>query len=192
MTTMIDNDLIDSDIPGIDDEGGGGDTPYHTILQVWRAVLEPAERERLAQITPQWANRICATYREIYFSDMPRFRDLYFDKIAELSLVLEAEIDSDVECLNKATPEEDVEENGHHYLNLLIDWQRLFLQWELDWEPDVQDAAIEIAAMAEIHKMFFDQTGLTSLLDNIRFEITDDDRDLMGTALQELKDSREG
>lgn len=163
--------------------------PYHSILEVWREVLKPAHTERKTKITPQWANRICTTYRELAFADMLEFRDRYFDKIAELESILLAEISSDDECLNVVTPEEDVEQNSHHYMNVLIDWQKAFLAWELAWDCADPDASIELAAVAEVHRMFFDQNGLTALLDQIKFVFTDDDRDLLAAALQELRDA---
>jgi hypothetical protein len=184
--------IDDGDIFDFIEGGGGEDVPYNTILRVWREVLAPAEDERKARVTPQWASRICSSYHGVSFADMPAFKDLYFDKIRDLALVVDAEIESDAECLNMMTAEEDVEHNSHHYLNILVNWQLTFLQWELDWDPVNVWAAVEIAAIAEIHKMFFDQTGLSALLDNIQFEVTDADREYMANALQALKDAREG
>ena len=164
---------------------------YHSILEVWREVLKPAHKERKLRITPQWANRICTTYRELTFADMLEFRDRYFDKIAELENILLGEIESDDECLNVTTPEEDVQNNGHHYLNVLINWQKAFLSWELAWDCADPDASIELAAISEVHRMFFDQNGLTALLDQIQFQFTDADRDLLAASLQELRDAQE-
>jgi hypothetical protein len=165
---------------------------YHTILEVWREVLRPAQKERFVKITPQWANRICSSYREIQFRDMPRFRDLYFDKIAELGAILDGVIDSDDECLNMTSAEEDVQHNSANYLNILIDWQRAFLMWELEWDCTDMDAAVNLAAISEVHRMFFDEKGLTNLLDQIQFQITDADRELLAQSLQELKEAQEG
>ncbi|MGV0949424.1 MAG: hypothetical protein ACOYB3_02040 [Azonexus sp.] len=165
--------------------------PYHTILEVWREVLKPARTERTAKITPQWANRIVSTYRGLEFADMVKFRDHYFDKIAELEDILLGEIETDDECLNVTKPEEDVENNSHHYINVLTNWQKTFLSWELDWDCTDDCAAAELAAISEVHRMFFDQNGITALLDQIKFEFSDNDRDLLAAELQELRDSRE-
>ena len=164
---------------------------YHSILEVWREVLKPARTERTTKITPQWANRIVTTYQGVDFGDMHHFRDRYFDKIAELENILLGEIELDDECLNVTKPEEDVEHNTHHYINVLTNWQKTFLSWELDWSAAASDAAVELAAISEVHRMFFDQNGLTALLDQIKFEFSDDDRDLLAAELQELRDARE-
>lgn len=166
--------------------------PYHSILEVWRAVLAPAEAERDLRITPQWANRIVASYRGIEFADMPKFRDMYFDQVQGLANILEDEIVTDAECLNITSAEEDVERNTVHYLNILFDWQKAIMQRELDWKPDDSDAALEIAVLSEIHKMFFDQTGLVGLLDQINFEFTDSDRQLLASELEDMKNLVEG
>ena len=165
---------------------------YHTILEIWREVLKPAQTERLKKITPQWANRIVTTYTEMTFGDMMTFRDLYFGKIAELEDILLGEISSDDECLNMTTPEEDAQENAFHYLNVLINWQKVFLTWELEWSVALDDCHVELAAIAEVHRMFFDPNGLTALLDQIKFEFTDNDRDLLAAELEDLRASKEG
>lgn len=166
--------------------------PYNSILRIWAEVLKPAEQERYKKITPQWANRICTTYREINFDDVPKFRDHYFDKVLELANILDLEIATDDECLNVTSAEEDVEHNTVHYLNVLIDWQKALLSWELAWDCSDACAAVELAAISEVHRMFFDQNGLTALLDQIKFEMTDDHRDLLAATLQEMRDAQEG
>ena len=93
--------------------------------------------------------------------------------------------------LNAVVAEEDLEVNGTRYKQLLIDWQKAFMLWELDWAPLLQDAAMQIAAISEVHKMFFDQGGLVSLLDQINFTMTDEDTAELAAELQALKDGDE-
>lgn len=167
------------------------DSTFHPILQVWRAILEPAETERLSRISPQWASRIVNTHTEIQFADMPAFRDAYFDKVADLKKILDYEISTDDECLNVTTPEEDVEHNSDHYINVLTNWQLTVLDWEMDWDCAADWAAVDLAATAEVHRMFFGETGLTALLDQIPFQFTDMHRDLLASTLQSHRDSRQ-
>lgn len=182
----IEGELTVEDIIG--EASGAG---YHSILEVWRSVLTPVHTERLKRITPQWANRICTQYRGIDFADMPDYRELYYDKVEELLQILEVSIEQDPECLNVTSPEEDLETNGTRYKQLLIDWQKAFMLWELDWAPLSQYAAMQIAAISEVHKMFFDQVGLVSLLDQINFIMTDEDQAELAAELQALKDGDE-
>lgn len=179
------------DVPFTDEEIkdfiDGGVPSFHTVLEVWREVLKPAADEAVKKVTPQYANRITSEYRELAFADMNDFRDSYFAKIAELQEILATEIASDVECLTWATPEEDVENNTSHYLNLLTQWQLAVLGWEIAWECTNADAAIEIAAISEVHKMFFGPTGLTAFLDNIKFEFTEADSAELARVLNDFR-----
>jgi len=165
--------------------------PYHAILEVWDAILKPAREERTKKVTPQWANRIVTAYTGIQFADMVEFRDRYFDKILQLHQILLDEIATDDECLNVEKAEEDVEKNSLRYLNLLINWQKAFLQWELDWDCTDPTAAVELGAISEVHRMFFNEDGIIALLDQIKFEFTDDDRDLLAAELNELREAQE-
>jgi hypothetical protein len=161
---------------------------YHTILEVWSKVLDPAAEERRKPVTPQWASRIVNTYPQVDYADMVVYRDLYFERVEALEAILQAAIDSDEECLKHTSAEEDVEKNGHLYLGILFDWQKQFMLWELEWDCTRATAAIEVAATSELHRMFFAQEGLTALLDQINFEFTDEDRDALAEALVELRE----
>lgn len=190
---MTDAPLIDQAIMDTTTADLGDPSPeFHTILEVWRAILSPAQKEADAHITPQWGSRICGKYQQMQFSDMPEFRDRYFAKIAELESILHAVIESDSEALNQATPDEDVEHNSENYITVLTQWQIAVLGWELDWNCEDDAAAAELAAVSEVHSMFFGDLGLTALLDQIQFEFTDMHRDALALALQSYKDSREG
>lgn len=164
---------------------------YHSILELWREVIKPAREMLGSRVTPQWATRMVQGYPEITYGDCPALADLYYSRIMVLHDILLLEIESDAECLNVTNATDDVQENGHHYVNLLIEWQKQFLQWELEWDTASPSAAIEVAALSEVHKMFFDQQGITGLLDQINFEFTDDDRQILSDALQELMDAAE-
>ena len=165
---------------------------YHTILELWREIFAPAKTERLKKITPQWANRIVTSFAGVTFADMPAFRDYYFDMLQELDAILLVEIDTDDECLKHTSAEEDVEHNTHHYLNVLITWQKQFMQWELEWDTTNPTAAVELAALSEVHKMFFDANGVTNLLDQIKFVFTDADRELLAAELADLVEQAQG
>lgn len=185
--------LSEQDIADITsmNEGGQPSFPepevFHPILRIWREVLEPAAEEAKKVVTPQWAARTCAQYMQLTFADMNAFRDRYYDKIEQLRQVLLAEIASDDECLNTTSPEEDKEQNSQHYKALLSDWQKIFLQWELDWRCTDDDAAVELAAVSEVHKMFFSQEGICAYLDNIQLEYTEADQQALAVELEAMK-----
>lgn len=168
----------------------GADPVFHPVLQVWREVLSNGPELAKEKVSPQWASKIVATYAGVTFADMEEVQAGYFDKIAELAKILDLEIATDKECLTYTTPEEDATENATHYKNILRDWQLSFLQWELDWNTRDPYAAVQLAVISEVHKMFFGPTGLTAYLDNIKFEFTEQDQMDLAEALTELRDGQ--
>jgi hypothetical protein len=164
--------------------------PFNPILKVWREVLKPARTEAQKKPTPQWCSKMVQMY-QLSYKDCEELRDRYFAKIEELDQILLDEIALDDECLTYATPEEDAEHNSQHYKDLLTAWQLQFLEWELDWNCEDANAAVEIAANSEVHKMFFSNTGLVAFLDNIRFEFTEADQVALSEAINKRKDEAE-
>jgi hypothetical protein len=169
-----------------------GDEPeFHPILEVWREVLKPARAESTAKVTPPYANRIVSTYRGIDFADMNDFRDRFYSKIMALEDILLVEIDSDPDCLKPRSPQDDNAANAGHYRNLLLEWQKEFLKWELEWETTDPSAAVELGAIGEVHKMIFGQDGITAFLQNIQFEFTEQQQAEIQAELQAMKDGGE-
>lgn len=161
---------------------------FHPVLEVWREVLKPIATSRLEPVSPQWANRICGAYREINYADMVRYRENYFDKLEDIAGILAEEIATDPDCLTYRDPAEDAKENALHYKNLLLCWQQAILQWELDWDTEDPDAAIEAAAISEVHKLVLGEQGICAYLDTIGFEYTEADQNLLAEALNEQRE----
>lgn len=167
---------------------GDSEAAYHTILEAWREVLRPAATEREKKVSPQWANRMLAGYMGLTYADMNDFRDRYYTSLEQLLDILLNEIDSDPEALTYADPTEDAEHNAHHYKNLLLNWQTAILSWELAWECTAATAAVEIAVISEIHKMFLGPQGLVAWLENISFVFSDEDQADLSGALIEFRE----
>lgn len=160
---------------------------YHTLLQVFRTVLEPAREDQTQRVGPGWASRITQTFPKIELQDMNRFRDLYFAKVLEMLDILEYIISTDDQALGRLDIESDREGNWHHYRNLLELWQAQIVTWEKNWNCEDPDAAIELGAISEVHRMFFGAEGLTAFLDNIGFQLTEADQTEMAEVLNEIK-----
>ena len=152
--------------------------PYRTLLEVWRAVLEPAVtgEMRTDPISPQWATKMVTTYPGIGFADVEGIHHGVFDMAAELAAILQEEIDSDDECLKKASAEEDATENAAHYKYLLAAWQVHLVQAELAWRPSHREAALDLAVLSGVQQMFLGEMGLVAHLDSIGFEFTEEDK----------------
>lgn len=164
------------------------DFEYHPILMVWREILKPARTEASKKVTPQWASRIVAQYQGVTFADMLEFQARYYGKIEELFQMLLDEIATDENCLVYDSPEEDLAENIGHYKNLLRDWQVRFMAWEVAWDCGDPAAGVELAAISEVHKAFFGQTGLTQFLDNIKLELDEAWQAELSAELEAMKE----
>lgn len=162
---------------------------YHTVLEAWRAVLRPALTLRTTEkVSPQYATKMIQSYPELTYVLTEEVRVRYYEKLVVLMKILDDVIDSDDECLNQATAVEDVAENSEHYRQLILDWNLQFLKWELEWSCGDDDAAIEIAALAEAHKMFFGDRGLLPHLESIQFQYTEADQQALADALNAYRD----
>jgi hypothetical protein len=169
------------DVP--DDLSGLGEAqpeaPYRTLLELWRAILEPAAAGEMRKepISPQWATKMVTTYPGIGFADVEAVHHGVFDLAAELAGILDNEIASDDECLKKASAEEDATENSRHYKDILAGWQVHLIQEELAWRPSDRTAAVDLAVMSEVQQMFLGEMGLAAHLDQIGFEFNDADKE---------------
>lgn len=163
---------------------------YHSILQVWSAVLEPAAAEQSAPVTPQWANRITSTYRELSYADMIKVRNELFSMLMQMRWDVVCIIEENPECLNVETAEEDIEHNAQHFREIMIRWQERMLQREIAWDCTSDNAAVEIATLSEVHKMLFGENGITGFLDAIGFQFTDADQDELRERLTAVKEGR--
>lgn len=161
--------------------------PYRTLLEIWRAVLEPAREVSNDPISPQWATKMVSTYPEVRYADVERIHHGVFSVAAELAALLDEVIASDDESLKKLDEKEDAEQNAALYRRILIDWQVFFVEREARWTPSHPDAAVELAILSEVQQMFLGQTGLVAHLDSIGFQYTEADQQELTEALVAAK-----
>lgn len=171
--------------------GDAGEAHYHSILEVWDSILAPVVNERRKPPTAQWSTKVLSKYHGLTYQDMPALQELFYDKIEELHIILRVRIEEDPESLNVHSAEEDIEQNALRYKHILFDWQKAFLLWEIAWEATDPSAAIIIGAMSEVHGMFFGQTGIIALLEQVNFEFTEQDQQELAQEFELLKASDE-
>lgn len=169
--------------------GRAREKEYRTVLETWRELLAPADKVGQERPSPNWCMRILSTYLGLSFSDMYDVRDRYHAKVREMREIVRHVIATDPECLSRGSVEEDRTENSDLYKNLILLWQQQILQWELEWDCRKPDAAVEIAAMSEVHKLFLGEQGLIQHLMSIGFEFTQDDQDTLAELLEEQRDT---
>lgn len=165
---------------------------YHTILEVWRTILVSADRPDNRHVTPRWASEIVSNYLGVGFPDMPRYVDYYFSLTNRMLEVLDGIIAADEDCLKPDNREDDLAHNRDRYLEVLREWQLLLLTEELEWDVAHPDAPLQLAALAEVQKMFFGQTGVVGYLEAIKLEVTEEDQEALATTLATRRDELMG
>lgn len=146
----------------------------HTILEVWSSVLDAIEDARDSRITVSKAAQLVATYPFLSFEDLPAYMEAYYDYLVQYRSLLREEIASDDKALTWTEPDDDAEQNRHHYLNLMVGWQRLALHLRSEWEVGAF-AGIKLAALNDTQQFMLGERGIINLLGQIKFSYDDDD-----------------
>lgn len=187
-TESIENPLTDKDREDLDKlMGEHPEVDYHPVLKVWMEVLKPEVRESRKGITVQWATMICGKYPQMTYAQVPAFHDRYFELLDEIYAELAEIVAADEDCLKYTTREEDLEFNSGHYKELLLQWQIVLLNAELSWDPRLEEAAADVAAMGEVYTFLFGERGLTGHLEAIQLDFTDADQEELRAALEAHK-----
>lgn len=163
------------------------EAPYQPIIKVFREVLKPSVEESKKEPTPNWCIQMIGSYPGITYADMPDVQTRFYVIIDELKAVVEYEISEKPDCLSFGDAKTDMSENRTLYLNLLLKWQEVLLSHELEWDASAPWAAAEVAAISEVHKMFFSQNGITAFLHQAGFEFTEADQSDIAEALDAMR-----
>lgn len=149
-----------------------GDAPKRTLLEVWREVLSNIEDSRDTRVGPAAANRIIGSWPKMTYGDIPHYHARYHDLLLEMRDILHAEIDAHPDALENI--DDDAEDNRDRYINLLFEWQKKVIDWELAWDPADPNAAAELAAIADATAFYLGGMGLVDHLTQIKFVFDED------------------
>ena len=146
-----------------------------TLLELWQAVLseENIAAGEKEPITIGTALRVISRYPELKYADIPEYMTVYYACLRWFASVLDNEIESNPGCFEHV--EDDAVENKPLYLNLIVLWQQLVLEWEAGWNPLREDAAVLVAAYADARAFVLGQEGMLGHLDQIGFEYSEAD-----------------
>lgn len=181
MTDQPNLSAVPDDLSELDDlpesPAEGNEVTHRPILRVWAELLSNAEADRETKISPQWATKVVQSYAGIDFDAVSTVHDYFYDNIEELRQILLSELETvEPGKLSAITDAKtDAEELYEHYLNVLLNWQLAFTQWEKDWDIELACPAEDLAAIGLTHNMFLGQTGLVNLLGTISLDIAEDD-----------------
>lgn len=164
------------------------EAPPRTLLETWDKLLESAATVREERIAPDVAVKIVQSWPELKYSDLPAYNELFFSHVEEAHRILKEEIAKNDNCLLNV--DNDAEENGDIYRELIFLWQKHFLEVSHEWDPASVDAAVALAAMGRAQSFLFEPgRGLINHLDHLKgFEFGDADRDAMGDRLRAVQE----
>lgn len=180
MTEAIETpaELADVDLEAIAASFAEGEAPVmtHTLLEIWNDLLSNAELGVEEHISPMLANSIISKWDRLEFSDIPAYWALYHELMIELRDILHDVIATDPDCYKHV--EDDGVENRKLYMEVLFGWTDRINQWEEQWDCTDPRAAIELAAIADVARMFTGQTGIVEHLSQpqMNFTFGDDER----------------
>lgn len=173
-TDTIEPDVIEGQVIELPSVEG---RDYIPLFVTYEKLLESVHSPSANRVSPQLATRIAGQYR-LDYKDLDDYLQLFNSYIIQAIHRLQ-EVFEGVNDKLITSAEEDVAELGDRYTKLISVWQTDAYQRELDWDTLSKNAGIQIAAMSEFHNMFFSDTGALAMLDQIGYELSEDDRDAL-------------
>ena len=155
-----------------------------TVLETWLKVLGTADiGDDEPKVSMQFASHLIRSYPELKFRDLKSVDARFREKLLDFRDILQAEVDGEPAALKRMAT--DAADNRHLYLNAILGWQQSTVEWERNWDPSDENAAIEFAACAEAHRFALSPMGLLAHLDVIGLEFGPDDEQTIIDAVME-------
>lgn len=155
-----------------------------TVLETWLKVLGTADiGDDEPKVSMQFASHLIRSYPELKFRDLKAVDARFREKLLDFRDILQAEVDGEPAALKRM--DTDAVDNRHLYLNAILGWQQSTVEWERNWDPSDENAAIEFAACAEAHRFALSPMGLLAHLEAIQLEFGPDDEQIVIDAVME-------
>ena len=152
-----------------------------TLLELWWEVLQNVPVEREKPIGMSDAVRLLGHHSFLTLRDLGLYHEFYFNFLQEGLDVLQAVIEDDPESLEAG--EDDAELNRAHYLNVLINWTKIFKIAEEDWDSLAPSAPAMLAAYIDAAAFLIGQQGLIAHLAEIEFPFDETDQAFVAMAV---------
>lgn len=155
-----------------------------TVLETWLKVLGTADiGDDEPKVSMQFASHLIRSYPELKFRDLKAVDARFREKLLDFRDILQAEVDGEPAALKRM--DTDAVDNRHLYLNAILGWQQSTVEWERNWDPSDENAAVEFAACAEAHRFALSPMGLLAHLEAIGLEFGPDDEQTVIDAVME-------
>ena len=142
----------------------------YTLLRVWSEVLFNLDAIRAEGVSMALAGRIVSQWPQISFQETPIFHDMYHDLLLQFRDKLDAVI-AENPGATEVSAEEDLEHNYKHYKRLVIDWNIVLDQAELQWDATSEHSHVMYAAIVDARQFLFSRNGFAGHLEQIGFTL---------------------
>ena len=142
----------------------------YTLLRVWSEVLFNLDAIRAEGVSMALAGRIVSAWPQVSFQETPIFHDMYHDLLLQFRDKLDAVI-AENPGASEVPAEEDLEHNYKHYKRLVIDWNILLDQAELQWDATSEHSHVMYAAIVDARQFLFSRNGFAGHLEQIGFTL---------------------
>lgn len=145
----------------------------HTLLEMWMSVLENIESEAMAPLRPADAMSLLQRWPILKMKDLVPYQSLYYSHLLEMRDIIAAQIDDKKEVYEHV--EDDATYNRQRYVDIAMGWQLAIEDWEEEWTSEDEDAAIRLAALADVTNFTLSGMGLIAHLDQIGVSVTSEE-----------------
>ena len=171
----------------VDAEAPEGEEPqYHSVLKVWRAMLDPEQQQRHLPPTPDWCAVLIARWPFLSFAECGRVQERYFEIFDVAHEIIEQVARDNPEAFEVDNREDDLE-NKDIYVFLLTELQRALLVVQSEWSHDAPDAGPQMAALGEAQQQLLGKDGLASFLSVVGLPFSMEEQDEMSAELAEFR-----
>ena len=153
-----------------DDAWADASEPQYSLLRVWSEVLSNLDPIRAESVSMALAGRIVSQWPQISFQETPIFHDMYHDLLLQFRDELDVVI-AENPGASEVPAEEDLEHNYKHYKRLVIDWNILLDQAELQWDVTSEHSHVMYAAIVDARQFLFSRNGFAGHLEQIGFTL---------------------
>ena len=153
-----------------DDAWADASEPQYSLLRVWSEVLSNLDPIRAEGVSMALAGRIVSQWPQISFQETPIFHDMYHDLLLQFRDELDVVI-AENPGASEVPAEEDLEHNYKHYERLVIDWNILLDQAELQWDVTSEHSHVMYAAIVDARQFLFSRNGFAGHLEQIGFTL---------------------
>lgn len=168
LTTMTNDTIEDLQLPL--EETPAAPANYRSVLEMWDKVLEPVFSSALEKPQPGWATGMVRRHVGLTLASTVQLHELFHTRVKELKQILSQAIEAHPDALTVKSADQDLDDNFEIYKQLLMDWQLQYVTWEHTVDLTSDGAAVQIAALSELHTMFFSETGVVAHLSSIGFD----------------------